>query len=137
MAGLDDIEVKSKEEIVSQLAEIIHRHRRRYLRKYTRPCPNNCAYATVSSKKGVTGCTRCDSTNPENCRVEQMFVPISTKEEIADQFRQDLRDPNILRHEYRDVMTLLWVLGQFDGETPEEHVIATAEKRQPGGKDKA
>jgi hypothetical protein len=113
----------------------LFRHRRRYLRKNTRPCPNNCAFATISNKKGVTGCERCDSNNPENCRAEQMFVPIETKEEVAERFKQDLRDPNILRHEYRDVMTLLWVLGQFDGETPEEHVIATAEKRQPGGKE--
>lgn len=134
MSGLDNIRVKSKEEIVRQLAEIIHRHRRRYLRKYTRPCPNNCAFATESAKKGITGCERCGSTNPEQCRMEQQFVPIETKEEVVERFKQDIRDPIILRHDFRDVMTLLWVLGQFDGEQPEEHVIATAEKRQPGGK---
>lgn len=134
MAGLDDIHVKSKEEILEQLTEIIHRHRRRYLRKNTRPCPLNCAYATISEKRGVTGCPRCDSLNPESCRAENMFVPISTKEEVAAQFRRDLRDPKILQHEYRDVMSLLWVLGQYDGEALEERIIATAEQRPPGGK---
>lgn len=134
MAGLDNIRVKSAEEIVEQLREIIHRHRRRYLRKYTRACPTNCAYASLNSKRDVTGCTRCNSSNPESCRAEAMFVPISTKEEIAEQFSQDIRDPNILSHDYRDVMTLLWVLGQFDGEAPQEQVIARAEKRAPGGK---
>jgi hypothetical protein len=117
MAGMDDIEVKSKDEIVAQLAEIIHRHRRRYLRKYTRPCPINCVYATESNKKGVTGCKQCDSFNPEQCRVESAFVSISTKDEVIEQFRQDLRDPNILRHEYRDVMTLLWVLNSLNDST--------------------
>ena len=124
------ITLKSTEEIVAQLAEIIHRHRRRYLRKYSRPCPNNCAYSTESKTRTI--CQRCDSVNPENCRDETQLVSLATKEEIMEQFRADLRDPAVLRHEYRDVMTLLWVLGQFDGERPEEHVIATAEKRDLG-----
>ncbi len=128
MPGLDDIRVKSAEEIVTQLREIIHRHRRRYLRKYTRPCPMNCVHAIGSSKKGITGCTGCESTNPEQCRNEPMFVPVDTREEVFENFRHDLRDPNILRHEYRDVMTLLWVLGQFDGDEVDEQVIASAEQ---------
>ena len=126
--------MKSVEEIVEQLAEIIHRHRRRYIRKNTRPCPNNCAYADGTTKKGVTGCGRCGSTNPEHCRMEPEFVPLSTKEEVIEQFRRDLRDPNVLRHEYRDILTLGWVLGLFDGEEPVEHLIAAIEQRAPGGK---
>jgi hypothetical protein len=131
---MDGIRIKSAEEIVGQLAEIIHRHRRRYIRKYMRPCPVNCEFASESTKRGVTGCDRCGSTNPEQCRKETEFVSIETKEEVAERFKQDIRDPNILRHDFRDVMTLLWCLGQFDGEQPDEHVIAAAEKRQPGGK---
>ena len=130
---LDGIRLKSAEEIMAQLAELVHRHRRRYIRKLTRPCPNNCAYATLAGNK-VTGCQRCNSSNPEHCRAESLFVTVETKEEVAQQFQQDLRDPNVLRHDYRDVMTLLWVLGQFDGEAPEEPVIASVEKRQAGRK---
>lgn len=128
----EGVTVKSAEEIIEQLAEILHRHRRSYLRKFSRACPNNCAYADVSTKRGVTGCGRCDSSNPEQCRQETLFVPVATKEEIMEQFRQDIRNPNVLRHQYRDVMSLLWVLGQFDGERPEEEMIARAEKRDAG-----
>lgn len=134
MTGLEGIRIKSAEEIVSQLAEIIHRHRRRYIRKYTRPCPSNCNLAIESTKKGVTGCDGCGSTNPEQCRAESQFVAIETKEEVAERFRQDIRDPNILSHEFRDVMTLLWVIGGFDGEAPDEQVVSKAEQRRPGGK---
>jgi len=126
---LTQITVKSKEEIVSNLSEIIHRHRRSYIRKHTRPCPINCAYASVV-RKGVTGCTRCDSVNPENCRNHELFGPMATKEQIVQEFKMDLRDPRILQHEYRDIMVLLWVLGQFDGDTPQEQVIASAEQHQ-------
>jgi hypothetical protein len=129
--GLDltQITVKSKEEIVTQLSELIHRHRRRYIKKYMRPCPVNCQFASVV-RKGVTGCGKCESSNPESCRQEAYFAPISTKDEVAEEFSLDIRDPKILQHDYRDILTLLWVLGQFDGETPREHVIANAEKRQ-------
>jgi hypothetical protein len=108
--GLDltQITVKSRESIVEKLSRIIHHHRRRYMKKHTRPCPINCEYASVVSR-GVTGCTRCDSSNPEVCRQEAYFAPIASKEEIAREFSLDLRDPNILRHEYRDVMALLKV----------------------------
>ncbi len=129
--GLDltQITLKSKEDIFSELSEIIHRHRRRYLRKHTRPCPLNCVHASVV-RKGVTGCTRCVSSNPEVCRQHTLFVPLATREELAQEFALDMRDAKILQHEYRDVMALLWVLGQFDGADPEESVIAVAEKHE-------
>ena len=131
---MDGVKLKSAEEIIGQLTEIIHRHRRRYIRKYTRPCPINCTFASESTKRGVTGCDRCGSSNPEQCRRESEFVAIETKEEVAERFKQDIRDPNILQHEFRDVMTLLWVIGGFDGEAPDEHVVSRAEQRKPGGK---
>jgi hypothetical protein len=128
------MQIKSAEEIVEQLAEIIHRHRRRYVRKYTRPCPINCEFASESTKRGVTGCDQCGSTNPEQCRNEIKFVQIETKEEIVERFRQDIRDVNILRHEFRDVLTLLWCTNAITGDTVDEQVISMVEKRNPGGK---
>lgn len=56
-----------------------------------------------------------------------MFSPIETKEEVAQRFAQDIRDPVILRHEFRDVMSLLWVIGAFDGTQPDEKAVSTAE----------
>jgi len=124
------VSLKSLEEILAQLREIIHRHRRRFIRKRIRPCPTNCVYADIS-RKGVHGCSRCNSTNPEVCRVESNFVPMDTKEELAEQFAIDLRDPLVLQHEYRDVMSLLWVLGAFDGDEPDENIIGQVEYRRP------
>lgn len=121
--------VKSLEDILAQLGEIIHRHRRSFIRKHIRPCPQNCVYANAS-RKGVQGCTRCDSSNPEACRDESKFVPMDTKEELADQFANDLRNPQVLRHQYRDVMSLLWVVGGFKGEEPDENVIKAVEFRR-------
>ena len=129
---LDGLRVKSKEEIVEQLKEIVHRHRRRYIRRNMRPCPENCQRAEVT-RRGVTGCPGCESTNPEVCRQEAYFVPISTKEELAQEFAEDLRNPNALRHDYRDIMTLLWVLGQFDTDEVSEEVMTNVEIRTPRG----
>lgn len=125
------IHVKSKEEIIEQIQELVHRHRRRFLRTNLRPCPENCTKADVTAR-GVRGCPGCGSTNPEQCRDDRAFVAIATKEEVYEQFRQDIRDPDVLRHDYRDIMTLLWVLGQFDGEQPQvpEHVMDHVEVRE-------
>lgn len=127
---LNSLHVKSKEEIVEQFKEIIHRHRRRFLRKNLRPCPENCQLAIVTSR-GVQGCRGCESRNPEHCRAEQIFRPIATKEELYEQFKEDLRDPTVLRHDYRDIAVFLWVLGQFDGDEVPEAVMTNVEIRLP------
>ena len=57
-------------------------------------------------------------------------MPMDTKEELADQFANDLRNPQVLRHQYRDVMSLLWVVGGFKGEEPDENVIKAVEFRR-------
>ena len=57
-------------------------------------------------------------------------MPMDTKEELADQFANDLRNPQVLRHQYRDVMSLLWVVGGFKGEEPDENVIHAVEFRR-------
>jgi len=48
---------------------------------------------------------------------------MDTKEELAAQFEEDLRDIDVLRHNYRDVMCLLWVLGALEGNTVNETVF--------------
>jgi len=128
---LDSLRVKTKEEIVEQLKEYIHRHRRRYISKNLRPCPVNCKLAP-ETRKGVQGCPGCHSTNPEQCREETQFQPLWTKEELAEQFRDDLRDPNVLRHDYRDIAVFLWVLGQFDTDEVSEVVMTNVETRDKG-----
>ncbi len=130
---LHSLRVKSKEEIVEQLKEIVHRHRRRYLKKYLRPCPENCTQAVVTSH-GVTGCKGCQSRNPEQCHDPTQFHACASKEELYKDFQEDLRDPSVLRHDYRDIMVFLWVLGQFDGDEVPEAVMANVEVRLPKDK---
>jgi len=62
----------------------------------------------------VIGCVNCGSPNGERCIKEDKFVPLFTKEELAKQFADQLRDPEILLREYRDVTVFLWVLGAFN-----------------------
>ena len=126
---MDSLRVKPKEEIVEQLREIIHRHRRRFIAKNMRPCPENCTKAEVTSR-GVQGCPGCQSRNPEQCRDQGTFVAIATRDDLYHQFREMLRDPEVLRHDYRDIMTLLWVLGEFDGDEVPDSVMTNVETRQ-------
>lgn len=125
------VALKTQEEIVEQFREIVHRHRRRFLKRNLRPCPDNCQYADVA-RRGVVGCHGCHSRNREVCLNEKRFVPELSKEELDYQFRQDLRDPEVLSRDYRDIMVLLWVLGEYDDqEQVPENVIAEAEIHQP------
>jgi hypothetical protein len=46
-------------------------------------------------------------------------VPIFTKAELYEQFKNDLRDPETLVREYRDLAMLFWVIGA-DSDVVEE-----------------
>jgi hypothetical protein len=80
----------------------------------------------------VVGCTNCGSPNAENCIKEDKFVPLFTKEELAQQFADQLRDPEVLLREYRDVTVFLWVLGAFDKQkkTLDEQIVQEVEQRE-------
>ena len=65
------------------------------------------------------------------CKRPEKFVPLYSKEEVAEQFRQELRDPQVLLREYRDLVALMFVLNQFEEDETlvPEHIIQEAEKR--------
>lgn len=107
--------LKSLDEVLARFRELVHRHRRRFLKRYLRPCPNNCRFATVVGDR-VTGCPRCGSRNPEMCKMQERFVPLYSKDELAEQFRQALHDPEVLLRDYRDLCVFMWVTGQFDNQ---------------------
>jgi hypothetical protein len=113
---LNLIRLKSLEEIIAAARETIHRHRRRFLQRNLRPCPENCKGASMVGHK-VVGCTNCGSPNTDTCIKEKEFVPLFTKEELAQQFADQLRSPDVLLREYRDITVFLWVLGAFDKQT--------------------
>lgn len=71
----------------------------------------------------------CGSKNPEVCAKAAKFEPLYTKEELYEQFRQRIRNPEILLRDYRDIAALLWAIGGFEEEL-DESVIAGVEKRE-------
>lgn len=123
------LKLKSLEEVASNCREMIHRYLRRWLKKNQRPCPFNCQSAIVVGKNRVIGCEGCGSKNPDQCLEAKKFVPLFTKEELHAQFRERLRNQEILLRDYRDIATLLWVMGGFD-ENVDESVLAGVEKRE-------
>jgi hypothetical protein len=122
------LKLKTLEEIAANCREMIHRYRRRWLKRNLRPCPNNCKLADMVGRR-VVGCEGCGSRNPEQCTLEKKFEPLYTKEELHQQFRDRIRNQEILQREYRDITALLWVMGGFDEEI-EESVIAGVEQRE-------
>jgi hypothetical protein len=106
----EELQLRSKQEIVERCREIIHRARRRFLKKNSRPCPLNCQFATQRGNE-VTGCSKCKSYDIERCMRPEEFSPFYTKEELYQQFREELYDRQILFRKYPAIGVLLWVLG--------------------------
>jgi len=126
---LSKVSLKSLEEIIAAARETIHRHRRRFLQRNLRPCPINCKGASMVGHK-VVGCGNCGSRNPEQCSRESGFVPLFGKDDLAQQFADQLRNPEVLLREYRDVTVFLWVLGAFDKQSKviDETIVSDVEK---------
>lgn len=80
----------------------------------------------------VVGCTNCGSPSGDTCIKDNKFVPLFTKEELAQQFADQLRNPEILLREYRDVTVFLWVLGAFDKQkkTLDETIVEKVEQSE-------
>ena len=102
------LKLKSFEEIVEKAAEVIARHRRKFIRKFLRACPANCAFATMVGNDKVSGCDKCGSRNPEQCRRPLSFVAVNTKEELYQEFMNILHDPEALWREYRDIFVFFF-----------------------------
>lgn len=124
------IKLKSLDEIIAKATEIISRHRRKFIKRFLRSCPSNCQFATMVGNDRVTGCKKCGSHNPEQCRQPENFVAISTKEELYTEFTALLRDPETLWQEYRDIFVFLWCLSAFDDNQLDEAVVQIIEKKR-------
>lgn len=125
------MKLKSIEEVIAKFREVVHRHRRRYLQRNLRPCPFNCKAAEVGTGHKVLGCEGCGSTNPDRCYNADKFVPILSKEEVVEQFRNDLRNKEILLRDYRDVVFFMWVLGVPIDEKVDETILERVETHEP------
>ena len=126
------LRLKSAEEIVTKCQEVISRHRRKFIKRSSRQCPDNCTFATMVGNSRVTGCPKCGSHNPQRCRQPEMFQPVNSKEELYNEFQEILRDPEALWQDYRDIFIFFWVLGIFDPIDEgvlDEKLIQTVEKK--------
>jgi hypothetical protein len=127
------LKLKPLDEIVAKATEVIARHRRKFIRRFLRPCPLNCTFATLVGNDKVTGCTKCGSHNPEHCKRTENFVAVNTKEELYSEFQQLLRDPEALWREFRDIFVFLWVLSAFDdSKHPDERVVQAVQVTKNG-----
>lgn len=125
----NQLQVKPLDEILARVRDLIHRHRRKFLKKYLRPSPNNCTKA-IEREGRVVGCRGCGSRNPETCLRSENFVPFETKDQLYQAFTEELRDWNVLAKDYRDIAMLLWVIGAFDSESVDEQVLSGVDKRK-------
>lgn len=125
------MKLKSLDDILSKFQEVVHRHRRRYLQRNLRPCPFNCKAAEVGTTQKVLGCEGCGSTNPDRCYDPTKFIPLRSKEECIQQFKEELRNPEILLRDYRDVVVFMWVLGVPTDKEVDESVLEKVELHQP------
>jgi hypothetical protein len=107
------VKIKSPSEILLRLKELVHRHRRRYLRRYLRPLPDNCKYSDVVGRR-VVGCSVCNHNDLTTCKYPQKFKPVYSKDQLCKQFAEDIRNPQILLRDYRDLVVFFWIIGAFD-----------------------
>ena len=123
------VRLKSLEEIVQSLRDLIARHRRRFLKRCL-PCPYNCKAADMVGRK-VVGCSNCGSHDPDQCIQPSSFVPMFTKEELSEQFKAEIRDAQVLLRDYRDLFVFFWLFGAFDKKPQQvnEEIVSKAEKK--------
>lgn len=120
--------LKSIAEIQKRLRDLVHKHKKRYLKKHLTPCLENCAGALSVQQPDVKEflrqnedvCTFCRSRELGLCNDLNKFKPVKSKEEIIENFTEDIKNPKILPREYKDVAVMLWVLGYLDPEEDSE-----------------
>lgn len=120
--------IKSPQEIWKKCWELVRRHRRRFIQSNLKPCPWNCKKAEVTSGHEVAGCRGCGSKNPDFCKNTGVFMPLFTKEELAEQFKRRLKDPQTLLKEYRDLVVFFWCLKIFDMESLDKERVSIIEE---------
>ena len=108
------ITMKTKEEILERLKELLQRSRKRYIKNHTKPKGSNCAFVVYDEEADQYRCTKCGTTDPDRCKNQELFQPLRTREELVKDFAEEVKTPQVLLREYRAESALLWVLGMFD-----------------------
>lgn len=121
------IKLKTQEEILARLKELVQRSRKRYIKNHTKPKGTNCAYVIYDEDQDQYRCTKCGTTDPDRCMNHELFKPKRTREELVQDFAAEIKNPNILLREYRAEAGLLWCLGLLD---EDEEPVINVEKRE-------
>lgn len=125
---MPNFKIKPASEIQRRIRDLINRHRKKYIKRYLEPCVGNCKGALSYVNPELADqfdynedrCTFCKSKEIGACADARKFQPRYTKEELEADFREELKDFNILSRDYRDLCMLLWVIGSFDEEKVDE-----------------
>lgn len=104
---------------MERLKDLLRRHKNRYIKSRLKPKGNNCIHKAWDEEKQEWFCSGCGTRDPEVCLNPTCFEPQHSAEELKVAFREDLCNTQRMLRDYRDIATLLWVLGQFDD--PEEY----------------
>lgn len=115
--------IKTPEEILSKCKEMVKRHRRKFIQKNLRPCPMNCVLADIAPGREVIGCSGCGSKDPEKCLKDVVFKPLYSKNELVQQFSNQINNPQVLLRDYRDLTVFFYCLGCFDMQKIDEHGV--------------
>ena len=107
------IKMKTQEEILARLKELVQRSRKRYIKNHMKPKGSNCAYVIYDEELDSYRCTKCGTLDPDQCMNHELFSPKKTREEVVQEFAVDIKNPQILLRDYRAEAALLWTLGQF------------------------
>lgn len=108
------IKIKSEQEIKERLKDLIHRHQKRYIKNCLKPSGLNCKHRAYDENKDEYYCAGCGTRDPEVCLKPSCFEAEQTTEELRQSFHDDLCNTERMLRDYRDIATLMWVLGQFD-----------------------
>lgn len=102
---------------------MVKRHRRKFIQKNLRPCPMNCVLADIAPGREVIGCSGCGSKDPEKCLKDVVFKPLYSKNELVQQFSNQINNPQVLLRDYRDLTVFFYCLGCFDMQKIDEHGV--------------
>ena len=108
------IKLKSEQEIKERLKDLVNRHRKRYIKNHLKPSGQNCQHKKYDAATDEYYCAGCGTRDPEVCLDHDKFHADQTTEELKLAFHEDLCNTERMLRDYRDIATLMWVLGQFD-----------------------
>lgn len=120
--------MRDEKHVRKKLLELKQKHLRRKLHKHLQPLPENCKHnqTHVGTNKEEDGQEEvglcmlghenieewpgniCEA--PEKAEKCPFFNPKRSKEELIEEFKEEMKDPEVLAYEYPDIAALQWVL---------------------------